>query len=77
MAQLEPMFATAIDRGELTVDVDREALFSFAAGAIWFRTFVTGRGADDAFINFVVASVCSLYCSCGTAPKVSLPPRIA
>ena len=34
MVQLEPMFDAAIARGELAPNVDREALFSFAAGPI-------------------------------------------
>ena len=76
MAQLEPMFAAAIVRGELPADVDRERLFAFAAGPIWFRTFVSGRGADDAFICEAVEATCSLYCTPGAA-KLSLPARLA
>jgi AcrR family transcriptional regulator len=77
MAQLEPMFEAAIARGELPTEVDREALFTFAAGSIYFRTFIAGRGVDDEFIHSVVASVCWLYCSPSVAAKLSLPGRIA
>ena len=77
MAQLEPMFEAAIARGELPTEVDREALFTFAAGSIYFRTFIAGRGVDDEFIHSVVASVCWLYCSPSVAAKLSLPARIA
>ena len=77
MGQLERMFAAAIARGELPADVDREQLFALAAGPIWFRTFVSGRGADDDFIRSVVASVCWLYCSPSVAAKLSRPARIA
>jgi AcrR family transcriptional regulator len=77
MAQLEPMFEAAIARGELPREVDREALFTFAAGSIYFRTFIAGRGVDDDFIDAVVSSVCWLYCSPSVAAKLSLPARIA
>jgi AcrR family transcriptional regulator len=62
MGQLAPMFEAAIERGELAPDVDREALFTFAAGPVWFRTFIAARGVDDAFIDSVVESVCRVYC---------------
>lgn len=77
MEQLEPMFAAAIARGELPASVDREALFTFAAGPIYFRMFIAGRPVDDEFIHAVVASVCWLYCSPSAAAKLSLPARIA
>lgn len=77
MEQLEPMFSAAIARAELPADLDREELFTFAAAPIWYRTFITGRGADDAFIHAIVAQVCWLYCSPSTAAKLSLPARIA
>ena len=77
MAQLAPMFEAAITRGELAADVDREALFTFAAGAIYFRMFIAARGVDDAFIRTIVESVCSLFCSPSFAAKVSLPARLA
>jgi AcrR family transcriptional regulator len=62
MAQLDPMFDAAIARGELPADVDREGLFSFAAGPIYFRTFIAARSVDDAFIDGIVDSLCRLYC---------------
>lgn len=63
MVQLEPMFDAAIARGELAANVDREALFSFAAGPIYFRMFIASREVDDAFIDQIVDNVCRLYCA--------------
>ncbi len=68
MAQLQPMFEAAIARGDLPADVDREELFSCAAGPLWFRKFIAGRPLDDAFIDRIVENVCWLYCS-GAGPK--------
>jgi AcrR family transcriptional regulator len=77
MEQLAPMFDAAIERGELPASVDREELFSFAAGAIYFRTFIASRDVDDDFIRAIVANTCWLYCSPSAAAKLSLPARIA
>ena len=77
MEQLAPMFEQAIASGQLPRTVDREALFTFAAGPIWYRVFIAARGVDDDFIRSVVSSVCWLYCAPSIAAKVSLPPRIA
>lgn len=77
MAQLDPMFDAAIARGELRADIDREALFTLAAGPIYFRMFIAARAVDDEFIHSLAASVCWLYCSPSAAAKLSLPARIA
>ena len=77
MTQLAPMFEAAIGRGELPANVDREALFTSAAGPIYFRLFIAGRGVDEDFIHSIVSSVCWLYCSPSAAAKLSLPARIA
>lgn len=77
MAQLSPMFDAAIARGELPPSVDREALFTSAAGPIYFRMFIAGRTVDEACIHQIVSSVCWLYCSPSVAAKLSLPGRIA
>jgi AcrR family transcriptional regulator len=77
MEQLGPMFAAAIVRGELPADVDREELFTFAAGPIYFRMFIAGRKVDDDFIQAIVSSVCWLYCAPSAAAKVARPARIA
>ena len=77
MAQLAPMFDAALERGEIAADTDREALFTFAAGAIYFRTFIAARGVDDDFIDSTVALVCWQFCSPSTAAKLSLPGRLA
>lgn len=63
MDQLAPMIDAAIARGELTADVDREELFTFAAGPIYFRTFIASRSVDDVFIDSLVEKVCRLYCA--------------
>jgi AcrR family transcriptional regulator len=63
MAQLEPMFDGAVARGDLPADVDREELFSFAAGAVYFRLFIAARGVDEAWLDGVVERVCWLYCA--------------
>jgi AcrR family transcriptional regulator len=62
MTQLAPMFEAAIARGELAPDIDREVLFSVAAGPIYFRTFIAAWTVDDAFIQEIVDNVCQLYC---------------
>src|SRR5438309_3122426 len=77
MAQLEPMFKAAITRGELPADVDREGLFTAAAGPIYFRLFIAGRHIDEDFIHSIVSKVCWFYCSPSAAAKVSLPARMA
>ena len=77
MVQLDPMFDAAIKRGELSPDVDRETLFTFAAGPIYFRMFIASRPVDDDFLRSIVGNVCWLYCSPSAAAKLSLPARIA
>jgi AcrR family transcriptional regulator len=70
MQQLSPMFEAAIGRGELPAEIDREALFTFAAGPMYFRMFIAARKVDDAFIDDVVENTCWLYCcGSGTAAK--------
>jgi len=76
MAQLDPMFDAAVARGELPANVDREKLFTFAAGPIYFRTFIAARGVDEEFIHSVVSSICWLYCSPSAAAKMTLPGRL-
>src|SRR5438270_12620588 len=77
MSQLEPMFEAAIARGELAADTDREALFTAAAGPVYFRMFIAGRRVDEDFIHSTVSKVCWLYCSPSAAAKLSLPARLA
>jgi AcrR family transcriptional regulator len=77
MDQLAPMFDAAIERGELPVDVDREELFTFAAGAVYFRMFIAFRPVDDDFLHSILSKVCWLYCSPSAAAKLSLPARMA
>jgi AcrR family transcriptional regulator len=77
MTQVAPMFEAAIRRGELPAEVDREALFTAAAGPIYFRLFIAGRQVDDDFIRSIVSNICWLYCSPSAAAKLSLPARMA
>lgn len=66
MEQLAPMFDAAIERGELAHDVDREALFSFAAGPIYFRMFIASRTVDHAFVESIVEAICARFCTAKT-----------
>ena len=77
MTQLDPMFDRAIERGELRGEVDREIVFTTAAGSLYFSTFISARGVDDAFLDAVVSNICWLYCTPSAAAKLSLPARIA
>ena len=77
MEQLAPMFDAAIARGELPAEVDREALFTFAAGPIYFRMFIAARRVDDDLLHAIVSNVCWLHCSPSAAAKLSLPARMA
>ena len=77
MAQLGPMFEAAIERGELPADVDREALFTFAAGPIYFRIFIAGREVDDTFIDAIIDSVCQAFGTSSCSPAVPLAPTMA
>lgn len=76
VVQLGPMFDAAIARGELRTDVDREAIFIAAAGPIYFRIFIAGRGADAEFIRSVVSQICWHYCTPSAAAKFSVPARM-
>jgi AcrR family transcriptional regulator len=77
MTQLDPMFDRAIARGELRAEVERELVFTTAAGPLYFCSFISARGVDDALLSAVVSNVCWLYCSPSVAAKLSLPARIA
>jgi AcrR family transcriptional regulator len=77
MTQLAPMFDAAVARGELSADVDREGLFTAAAGPIYFRMFIAGRQVDQDFIHSIVSNICWLYCSPSAAAKLSRPARMA
>jgi len=52
---IEKLFQRAIARGELSASADCEAILGAAAGAMYFRTLVTGRSIDAAWIRRVVA----------------------
>ena len=59
---MEPMYESAIARGELPADVDREELFAMAAGPIFFRLFVSARPFDDHWLRKIVDQICGHYC---------------
>lgn len=61
LAQLDPLFDAAIERGELARDVDREELFAFAAGPVHFRLFVTQQPVDEAWIEAIVEAILGRY----------------
>ena len=61
MKRLDPMFDKAIDRGELRFDIDREELFSMAAGPIYFRRFIASRPVDDQWVEKIVDDICRRY----------------
>lgn len=75
MEQLAPMFEAAIARGELPANVDREMLFTTAAGPIYFRMFIAGRAVNDDIVRSIVSLVCWLYCSPSATAKADLPAR--
>ena len=76
MEQLSPMFDAAVARGELAAEVDREALFSCAAGPLYFRMFIAGRRVDEAFLDSIVELICGRFCKPVPA-EVPLPAGLA
>ena len=63
MAMLDPMFDAAVARGDLPGDVDREELFTSAAGPVYFRLFIAARAIDRTWIEGHVERICWLYCA--------------
>ena len=59
--QLRPMFDAAIERGELSADVDLDEVIAIAAGPIYYRAFISPHPVDDGFIRSVTASVLDRY----------------
>jgi len=62
MERLGPMFDSAVGRGELPADADREEIFSMAAGPIYFRRFIASKEVDDSWIELIVDQICDRYC---------------
>jgi len=62
MAQLQPMFDAAIERGELSPKVDTEELFTMLAGPVYFRMFIAARPVTQKWISGLVEKVCALFC---------------
>jgi len=54
---ISELFQRAIERKELPPSADCEAMLGAAAGAMYFRTLVTGRAVDPQWIGRVVAVV--------------------
>ena len=54
LQRLAPMFEGAISRGELPADANGEAIFSMAAGPIYFRRFIASREVDEQWVEHVV-----------------------
>ena len=61
MRRLDPMFDSAIERGELHKDADREEIFSMAAGPIYFRRFIASKEVDDEWVQRIVDEICRRY----------------
>jgi AcrR family transcriptional regulator len=62
LTQIYPIVTAAKERGELRPDVDAEALFAFAMGAVHFRMLVIGERVDSDTVDQIVDDVCRLYC---------------
>lgn len=60
--RLGPMFDGAIARGELPAGIDREDVFSMAAGPIYFRRLIASKPVGDDWVKQVVAEICDRYC---------------
>ena len=59
--QLAPMFEAAIESGELPENVDRDELFTMAAGPIYFRKFIASQPLTEGWIGKVVDQVWERY----------------
>ena len=56
--QLAPLFESAIERGQLPADVNRDELFAMAAGPIYFWKFVASKPLTDDWVEKVVDQIC-------------------
>ena len=59
--QLRPMFDAAIERGELSPDVDVDQVVAIAAGPVYYRAFISPHPVDEEFIQAVTQSVLNRY----------------
>lgn len=59
--QLAPMFDGAIDRGELSPDVDRDRLFAMVAGPIYFRRFIASQPITEEWVRGLVEQLCDSF----------------
>lgn len=62
LERLGPMFDSAIQRGELPADADREEIFSMAAGPLYFQRLVASRQVSNEWVAHVVDEICDRYC---------------
>lgn len=53
----EAVVTQAIERGELSADVDPRVVVEALVGPIWFRLLLTGETIDDEFLGVLVALV--------------------
>ena len=68
--QLEPIFQTAIQSGQLADDVDWAEILERSAGAAIFRLFIDGREVDEPWLDRMVADVATIYGRKTAGPKV-------
>jgi AcrR family transcriptional regulator len=60
--ELNAFIVPAIERGELSADVDPEALIGTADGPLYFRLLIVGRPIDEELLDRCVDNVCAIYC---------------
>lgn len=60
--RLEPMFESAIARGEIPSTADPEEIFSMAAGPLYFRRFIASKPISDEWVERIADEICDRYC---------------
>jgi AcrR family transcriptional regulator len=73
--QILPIVDAAKATGELAQEVDPDAVFAFALGAVHFRMLVIGERVDSKTIDQIVGDVCRLYCK--RHKSVEVKPSVA
>lgn len=53
----QPLFARAVERGELAADVDPATIMDLLGGALWFRVLLRSRDTSREYIESLVDSV--------------------
>ena len=62
MERLGQMFDKAIARGEIPADADQEAIFSMAAGPLYFRRFIASKPIGEEWVKMIVDEICDRFC---------------